>query len=83
MKQYNKIFVRHDPEVDGVFMDDNYYVYHETFMGSSSGLKVVPKENVIILTPDELLDLMQEAIEHSHPVLSRDEADKFLASKFK
>jgi len=36
---------------------------------------------VIVLTPDELLDLMQEAIEHSYPTLLREKAEKLLASK--
>lgn len=84
MKLYPKIYVPHDPKLHGVTMDNNYHVSHEGFAGpTGSPIEVVPQKNVIVITAGELLDLMQECIEHSHPVLTRDAADKFLASKLK
>lgn len=43
--------------------------------------KLKAVSDVIVLTEDELLDLLQEAIEHSHPVLTREAAGEFLYSK--
>lgn len=37
----------------------------------------------IVITEEELLDLMQEAIEHSHPTLLRTKAAKLLYSKLR
>lgn len=45
--------------------------------------RLSPVSDVIVLTGEELLDLMQECIKHSHLVLTRDAADKFLYSKLK
>lgn len=39
--------------------------------------------DVIVLTEEELLDLMQEVIEHSVPTLLRTKAQSFLESKLK
>lgn len=84
MKQYDKIFVPHDPKVDGVWMDDNYHVSHEGFAGPTGPpVEVVQKINVIVITLDELLDLMQEAIEHSYPTLLREKAVELLNAKLK
>lgn len=41
----------------------------------------IPLEKVIVLTEDELLDLLQESIEYSHSILPRDQAKKFLIAK--
>jgi predicted aspartyl protease len=38
---------------------------------------------VIVITEDELLDLMQESIEHSYPTLLREKAKKLLDAKLK
>lgn len=40
------------------------------------------KSGVIVLTEEELLDLMQESIEHSYPTLTRQKASDLLKSKF-
>lgn len=37
--------------------------------------------NCIVISEEELLDLMQESIEHSYPTLQRDAAKKLLDSK--
>lgn len=77
MKQYSgeeKVYV---PDFEGIFEACAIKT------GAPQRGKLSPISNVIVLTADELLHLMQEAIEHSHPVLTRDAADKFLASKLK
>lgn len=84
MKHYTgeeKIYVPRDYKVHGVTMDHNYYVSHEGFGGLDMTKEVVPESNVIILSPDELLDLMQESIEHSYPTLLREKAIALLISK--
>lgn len=43
--------------------------------------RLVPVSNAIVLTPDELLDLMQESIEHSYPTLTRSTATDLLFRK--
>lgn len=84
MKQYDKIFIPHDPTLHGVWMDDNYYVYHDVFAGpDGKRMEVVPVTKVIVLTEEELLDLMQESIEHSYPTLLRTKASELLQSKLK
>lgn len=74
MKQYDKIYVPH-PTGD-------YEVFEIGFEDPERG-RLINEENVIVLTASELIALMQECIEYSHPVLTRDAADKFLASKLK
>jgi len=39
------------------------------------------KEGIIVISAEELIDLMQEAIEHSHPTLLREKAFELLKSK--
>lgn len=41
------------------------------------------KSGVIVLTEEELLDLMQEAIEHSYPTLLLQKASELLKAKLK
>lgn len=41
----------------------------------------IPLEKVVVLTEEELLDLLQESIEYSHSILPRDQAKRFLIAK--
>lgn len=62
MKQYDKIYIPHDPQIDGKCFDDNYHVSHEGFGGPDmKRVEVVPKSNVIVLTIEELQDLWNAA----------------------
>lgn len=45
------------------------------------GKSSAAKSGVIVLTEEELLDLMQEHIEYSHPILSRGAASALLKAK--
>lgn len=76
MKQYNKIYVPNDlDQLATTWMLFNLKKSEYPLGGLDE------KQNVIVLTKEELLDLMQEAIEHAHSTLTRDRADKLLESK--
>lgn len=62
MKQYDKIYVPHDPKMHGVYMDDNYRVSHEGFVGPTGHpVEVFPMHGVIVLTLEELKDVWESA----------------------
>jgi hypothetical protein len=79
MTKYDKIYI---PDEKGDFKVQQFYEdYHEyTDMHDGTG-DVSELYNVIVLTEDELLDLMQESIEHSYPTLLREKAKSLLAAK--
>jgi hypothetical protein len=77
MKQHNKDIYLIDPSVLENLLRQPP-INPSTFL---EGIKSQSIKGSIVLTRSELLDLMQESIEHSHPVLTRDAAEKLLSSK--
>jgi hypothetical protein len=76
MKQYFKEEVVFVPDPEGKWevcniLSGNYL----------SGKFSKTKSDVIVLTEEELLDLMQEAIEHSNTTLLREKASELLKAK--
>ncbi len=76
MKQYSKEQVIFIPDPEGKWevsdiLTGNYL----------SGRFSMSKSNIIVLTEEELLDLMQEAVEHSYPTLLREKASELLKAK--
>lgn len=73
MKQYfgeEKVYI---PDVDG-----ELEACHIKTGAPKRGRLSAADPVVIVLTEEELIDLMQETIEHSHPVLSRKQASELL-----
>lgn len=86
MNKYDKIYVPVDddpkiaPDIKKPFLC-NYE------NGDRSGwrpkLQLEEKENVIVISESDLLDLMQQSIEYAYPTLSREDAFNLLNSKLK
>ena len=71
MKKYDKIYSVMPPLETG----GKYSVIE------SHSTRLKEHLEVIVLTEEELLDLMQESIEHSYPTLLREKAKSLLHSK--
>jgi hypothetical protein len=87
MKQYDKIYV---PIDNGRVTVKGNTAVCKWKKGPSDGWQfwepqseVKEESNVIVLTQEELLDLMQESIEHSYPTLLREKAQALLTAKLK
>jgi hypothetical protein len=72
MEQYDKIWI---PVANG----DTVPVEGKAI----SGIYYKPVKNQIVIAEEELLDLMQESIEHAYPTLLREVAKKLLDAKLK
>lgn len=46
-----------------------------------NGFQYIPVKDAVVITEPELLDLMQESIEHSYPILLREKAQASLNAK--
>lgn len=71
MKYYTreeKIYVPHDPQTHGVFMDSNYYVsYHGLAGKTPHAIEVVPQSDVIVIDKKEFRALLDDiAYEVNH-----------------
>jgi len=77
MKQYNKDIYLIDPSVLENLLKQPP-INPSMFL---DGIKSQSIKGSIILTEEELLDLMQEAIEHAHTTLLREHASILLKSK--
>lgn len=74
MKKYDKIWVPDDTGQHEVV-----HIPSETEVEGS----VIGVRNAIVLSEEELLDLMQESIEYSYPTLLRERAKLLLTEKLK
>lgn len=73
MKKYDVILI--PDEDDG----DYEAVEIDSYTTAKGKWSMVPDK--IVMTEDELLDLMQESIEYSYPTLLREKAQKLLTAK--
>jgi hypothetical protein len=78
MKQYSGEEIVYIPDFEGTLEACDI----KTGAPKRGRLSAAP-DGIIVLTQNELLDLMQEAIEYSHPILPRKKAFDFLKAKLK
>lgn len=75
MKRYDKLWVPNDLDQ----LATEYMLIGPKTPYPICGLDL--KENIIVITEEQLLDLMQESIEHSYPTLLRGKAADLLKAK--
>lgn len=78
MKQYSKEDVVFIPDPEG-----KWEVCEIKTSNPLRGRFTRATSSVILIMEEELIDLMQEAIEHSYPTLPREKASELLKAKLK